>query len=163
MNNFTTNTYEKKRDILNFSEKISKGLKKPKIKFISDMIYGIEKSKSVLISNISRALKEKIKLKNVEERLCDNCNNLTDDEINTIKSNYTELAIKELPDDEIIIIEDDSDVNKECSKKMEDLCTVRDASSKEEKYVNGYHVCEIVSLTKNENQLISLYSKIYST
>ena len=28
MNNFTTNTYEMKRDISNFSKKISKGVKK---------------------------------------------------------------------------------------------------------------------------------------
>ena len=39
-----------------------------------DMQYGISKSQSSLISNISRALDEKIKLKNTIERLCDNLN-----------------------------------------------------------------------------------------
>lgn len=163
MNNDTTNTYEMKREILKFSEKISKGLNKSTKKFISDMIYGIEKSNSVLFSEIARSLKEKIKLKNVIERLCDNCNNLSDSNKEIIKKNYLSQAIKQLPDDEIILIEDDSDVNKEHSKKLEDLCTVRDASSKQEKYVNGYHVCEIVGLSNKENQPISLYSKIYST
>ena len=163
MNNFTTNTYEMKRDILNFSKKISNGLDKPTTKFISDMIYGIEKSNSILFSEIARTLKEDIKLKNTIERLCDNCNALSDEKINTIKDNYFDIALKQLPDDKIILIEDDSDVNKEYSNKLEDLCTVRDASSKQEKYVNGYHVCEIVALSKNEHQPISLYSKIYST
>ena len=163
MNNFTTNTYEMKRDILNFSKKITNGLDKPTTKFISEMIYGIEKSNSILISEIARALNEKIRLKNVIERLCDNCNTLSDEEINIIKNNYFDMALKQLPDDEIILIEDDSDVNKEYSYKLEDLCTVRDASSKQEKYVNGYHVCELVGLSKNEKQPISLYSKIYST
>lgn len=43
MNNFTTNTYEMKRDILNFSKKITNGLDKPATKFVSEMLYGIEK------------------------------------------------------------------------------------------------------------------------
>lgn len=163
MYNFTTNTYEMKRDILNFSEKISKGLSKSKEKFVSDMIYGIEKSGSILFSNVARALDEPIKLKNAIERLCDNCNSLSETEFKTIKDNYMDIAISKLPDDEIILIEDDSDVNKEYSKKLEDLCTVRDASCQRETYVNGYHVCEVVGLSKNKKQPISLYSKIYST
>lgn len=163
MNNFTTNTYEMKRDILNFSKKITVGLDKPTTKFVSEMLYGIEKSNSILFSEIARALKEKNNLKNTIERLCDNCNALSNEELNIIKENYFNIALKQLPDDEIILIEDDSDVNKEYSNKLEDLCTVRDASSKQEKYVNGYHVCEIVGLSKNEHQPISLYSKIYST
>ena len=163
MNNFTTNTYEMKRDILNFSKKITEGLDKPTTKFVSEMIYGIEKSNSILFSEIARTLKENIKLKNTIERLCDNCNALSNEELKIIKENYFNIALKQLPDEEIILIEDDSDVNKEYSNKLEDLCTIRDASSKEEKYVNGYHVCEIVGLSKNEYQPISLYSKIYST
>ena len=163
MNNFTTNTYEVKRDIFNFSEKISDGLYKPDKKFVTDILYGIEKSGSILFSDIARALNEDNKLKNTVERLCDRCNNLSDESIEKIKENYLNEAIKHLPNDEVILIEDDSDVNKEYSKKLEDLCTVRDASSKEDRYVNGYHICEVVGLTKNEKQPISLYSKIYST
>ena len=48
MNNFTTNNYEMKRDIINFSKKISEGTSKPESKFIMDMIYGISKSKDIL-------------------------------------------------------------------------------------------------------------------
>lgn len=152
-----------KSDILKFSEKITEGLDKPTTKLVSEMIYGIERSNSILFSEIARALKERIKLKNTIERLCNNCNESSDEELNIIKENYFNIALKQLSDDEIILIEDDSDVNKEYSNKLEDLCTVRDASSKQEKYVNGYHVCEIVGLSKNEYQPISLYSKIYST
>lgn len=163
MYNFTTNTYEMKREILNFSQKVSSGVSKPTKKFVDDMIYGIEKSESVLFSNIARALDEPIKLKNTIERLCDRCFLLSEEEQNIINNNYIDLAVKKLPDDEIILIEDDSDVNKEYSKKLEDLCTVRDASSQKESYVNGYHVCELVGLSRNKKQPISLYSKIYST
>ena len=57
---------------------------------------------------------------------------------------------------------DDSDINKEYSKKLEDLDKVIDASSQEKRIVNGYHVCEATVLTKNQKQPMSIYSKIYS-
>ena len=44
MNNFTTNTYEMKREICNFSQKICKNTNKVQSKFANDMIYGILKS-----------------------------------------------------------------------------------------------------------------------
>ena len=53
MNNFTINNYEMKRDIVNFSKKISSGCSKPESKFIMDMIYGIAKSKDILLSSIA--------------------------------------------------------------------------------------------------------------
>ena len=40
---FTTNTYEMKREIVNFSKKISEGLDKPTSKFVMDMQYGLSK------------------------------------------------------------------------------------------------------------------------
>ena len=63
MNNFTTNTYEMQKEILNFSKKMSINLDKPSSKFISDMIFGIEKSQSILFLDIVRELSEKNKLK----------------------------------------------------------------------------------------------------
>jgi len=88
MNNFTTNTYEMKRDILNFSKKISKGVKKDTQKFIMDMEYGIGKSTSCMISNISRSLNESNKLKNTIERLCDQLVSISEEEIKIIDNNY---------------------------------------------------------------------------
>lgn len=41
--------------------------------------------------------------------------------------------MKYLPEDYVIILNDDTDLNKEYSKKLEDLSIVRDASSQEEK------------------------------
>ena len=161
MNNFTTNTYEMKRDILKFSEKVSEGLNKSTTKFVMDMLYGIAKSNSCLISNISRSLNENIKLKNTIERLCDNLNNLSEEELKIIKDNYIS-EIKDLFNDEPIALFDDSDISKPYGKKFEDLDLVMDASSPNKEIVNGYHVCEAVVLTNKEKQPISLYSKIYS-
>ena len=39
MNNFTTNTYQIKREIVNFSKKICKNSNKPESKFVTDMLF----------------------------------------------------------------------------------------------------------------------------
>lgn len=123
------------------------------------MEYGISKSGSCLISNISRSLMEDIKLKNTIERLCDKLNKFNKDKI--IYNNYIN-EIKYLFPDEPIALFDDSDISKVYGKKFEDLDDVIDASSKNKEVVKGYHVCEAVILTKKEKQPISTYSKIYS-
>ncbi len=162
MNNFTTNTYEMKREIVNFSKKISKGLNKSTSKFVMDMQYGLAKSGSCLISSIARSLDEDIKLSYTIERLCDNLINLYPEEKEKVWDNYLGEVKKNINQDDTIALFDDSDINKEYSRKLEDLDRVIDASSPDKKIVNGYHVCEAVILTKNEHQPISVYSKIYS-
>ena len=159
MNNFTTNTYEMKREILNFSEKIAKKLSKSEKKFIQDIEYGIAASGSCLISDISRSLNEDIKLKNTIERLCDNLNSFDDTE--TLYNNYIE-EIGDIYGKEPVVLFDDSDISKVYGKKFEDLDDVIDASSQDKKVTKGYHVCEATILTEKENQLISVYSQIYS-
>lgn len=162
MNNFTTNSYEMKREIVNFSKKISNGVNKSTSKFVMDMEYGLAKGCSCLISEIARSLDESIKLSYTIERLCDNLNNLYDDEKDIIWNNYINEIRKNVDLDNAVVLFDDSDINKEYSKKLEDLDRVIDASSKDKKIVNGYHVCEATVLTKNKKQPMSIYSQIYS-
>lgn len=161
MNNYTQNTYEIKRDILNFSKKVANNLDKVSTKFVMDMQYGISKSKSCVISEISRSLNENINLKNTIERLCDNLVRLDDNSISTIKDNYIKEIKNYFPEEPIAIF-DDSDISKRYGKKFEDLDRVIDASDPDKKIVNGYHVCEAVILGKNEKQPFSVYSEIYS-
>lgn len=162
MNYSTTNTYEMKREIVNFSKKISNGVNKSTSKFVMDMQYGLAKSGSCLISEISRSLDEDIKLGYTIERLCDNLTNLYQDEEETIWHNYLEEVKRHIKDTDNVVLFDDSDINKEYSTKLEDLDRVMDASSSDKRIVNGYHVCEATVLTKNESQPVSIYSKIYS-
>lgn len=161
MNNYTMECYETKREIFNFSKKMSERLNKQGKKFVSDMQYGLSKGKSCLISEISRSLDENIKLKNTIERLCDNLQSLDKEETKIIKKNYLN-EIKDYFSDEPISIFDDSDISKRYGKKFEDLDQVIDASDPEKKIVNGYHVCEAVILGRNEKQPFSVYSEIYS-
>ena len=159
MNNYTMNSYEVKRDLVNFSKKISKGLNKPNTKFVMDMLFGIGSCGSTLISNIARSLKEDIKLSYTIERLCDHLSSFDKDYL--IMNNYYK-EINNLFGDMPIVLFDDSDISKIHGKKFEDLDEVIDASSIDNKITPGYHVCEAVALTEKETQPISLYSKIYS-
>ena len=161
MNNYTMDLYEMKRDLVKFSKKISEGLNKSTKKFIMDMEYGISRSSSCLISNISRGLNENIKLKNTIDRLCDKLVDISESEINSIENNYYN-EIKDLFAEEPIALFDDSDIAKRYGKKFEDLDRIIDGSSLNKEIVSGYHVCEAVVLTNKEKQPISLYSKIYS-
>ena len=161
MNNIITNCYEMKREIVNFSKKISKGVNKSTMKFILDMQYGLSKGGSCLISEIARALDEKIKLNYTIDRLCDKLSYIDEEDKEKIWNNYLEEVKKNIEENPIVIF-DDSDINKEYSRKLEDLDRVIDASSQDKKIVNGYHVCEATILTQNEKQPISIYSKIYS-
>lgn len=162
MNNFTTNTYEMKREILNFSKKVSEGVNKATKKFVMDMQYGLAKGGSCLISNIARGLDEDIKLNYTIDRLCDNLSNMYQEEKEKIWNNYLNEISKNIDKENAVVLFDDSDINKEYSKKLEDLDRVIDASSQDKKIVNGYHVCEATVLSKNQKQPMSIYSKVYS-
>ena len=63
MNDFTTNTYKMKREIVIFSKKITDegNIDEKYKKFIIDMIYGMNKSQDVLLSSIAHELDEKLK------------------------------------------------------------------------------------------------------
>ena len=88
MSYYTRDSYEVKREITTFSTKMSKGLSKPKEKFMLDMQYGIAGPQSILISEISRSLNEKNKLKHTIERLCDNLVAFSDVDYNCVMDNY---------------------------------------------------------------------------
>ena len=81
MNYFTTDLYETKREIVIFSEKLASGLSKPECKFVMDMMFGLSRGQSVLLSDVSRALDENIKLRYTIERLSSHLNNMNDHEI----------------------------------------------------------------------------------
>ena len=69
MANFTSNTYKMKREILTFSNKISKCLSKPERKFTADITYGILASGSCLLTDIADQLHESSKKINTVDRL----------------------------------------------------------------------------------------------
>lgn len=159
MRNFTMDTYETKREIVNFSKKLTANSGQVEKKFIMDMIYGIIKSGSLRISSVSDALGGTSKKINVEERLC---RNLGKGISSNVDKEYLKLAIAQLGD-HLILLVDDSDVVKKYGHKFESLGRVIDGSSDKKKIENCYYVSEIVELTNEQKHPISLSSHIHSS
>lgn len=161
MTYFTSNTYQLKREILNFSNKFSHSLFKPEKKFHADMIYGILASRSCLLTDIVDQLHEPSKKVNSVERLTRHLNEGIPD---ASLDSYLSVIRNWVPDEPVIHI-DDSDVIKPKGYKFEALDTVRDGSKSTKNknvYEKGYHVTEACVLTNNHHP-VSLYSKIHSS
>ena len=60
MINYNRLGYEIKRNLANFSEKISNGLKQPQSKFLLQILYGILAGNKLHLSEIARSLNENI-------------------------------------------------------------------------------------------------------
>lgn len=122
MVNFTSKTYQMKRDILTFSNKISRKLPKPDRKFIADMNYGMLASNSCLLTDIVDQLHEPSKKINSVDRLSRHLSKGTPkDALNA----YLACLKKWCPAHPVIHI-DDSDVVKPDGYKFESLGWVRD-------------------------------------
>ena len=161
MVNFTSNTYQMKREILTFSNKISKNLSKPDKKFTADMIYGMLAAKSCLLTDIVDQLHEDTKKINSVERLS---RHLEKGIPQKASVSYLQAIKKWVPDEPVIHI-DDSDVTKPDGYKFEALGIVRDGSestSTKNVYKKGYHVTEACVLT-NSNHPVSIFSRIHSS
>lgn len=158
---FTSNTYQMKREILNFTNKISKKLSKPDRKFSADMTYGMLASGSCLLTDIVDQLHEDSKKVNSVERLTRHLNNGIHP--SALKS-YLTVIRKWVPSEPVIHI-DDSDVVKPDGYKFEALGIVRDGSKSTETksvYEKGYHVTEACVLTGNGHP-VSIFSQIHSS
>ena len=161
MTHFTSNTYQLKREILKFSNKISKHLSKPERKFTADMTYGMLASGSCLLTDVVDQLHESSKKVNVVERLSRHLEKGTPSQA---AASYRQLVKNWVPKDPVVHI-DDSDVVKPDGYKFESLGIVRDGSastSSKSVYKKGYHVTEACVLTTNGHP-VSIFSRIHSS
>ena len=150
-----------KREILSFSNKISKKLPKPERKFIAYMNYGILASRSCLLTDIVDQLHEPSRKINIVDRLS---RHLAKGAPKDALKAYLTQVKKWCPDQPVIHI-DDSDVVKPEGYKFESLGWVRDGSestSTKNVYKKGYHVTETTVLTKS-NHPVSIFSEIHSS
>ena len=161
MGHSTTDTYEMKREIINFTKKISSSLCTAEKKFLADMTYGIVASQSCLLTQISQRLQEKTKNGYTVDRLSDHLSRGVPGE--ALKA-YLRYVRKMTPSEPVIHI-DDSDVVKPEGYHFESLGVVRDGSrSTAEKnvYSKGYHVTEACVLT-DSNHPVSIFSELHSS
>lgn len=161
MSYFTSNTYQMKRKILTFSNKISKCLSKPEKKFTADITYGMLASGSCLLTDVVDQLHEPSKKINVVDRLSQH---LVKGTPASAAASYLQQVKKWVPAAPVIHI-DDSDVVKPDGYKFESLGIVRDGSestSTKNVYKKGYHVTEACVLTAS-NHPVSIFSRIHSS
>lgn len=161
MVNFTSNTYQMKREILTFSRKISHKLPKPERKFIADMNYGILASGSCLLTDIVDQLHEPSRKINIVDRLS---RHLAKGTPKDALRAYLSQAKKWCPAHPVIHI-DDSDVVKPGGYKFESLGLVRDGSEStltKNVYKKGYLVTEATVLTYSDHP-VSIFSEIHSS
>ena len=161
MPNFTSNTYQMKRKILTFSNKISRRLSKPDKKFTADITYGILASQSCLLTDVADQLHEPSKKINTVDRLSRHLEKGTPA---SAAASYLRQVKKLVPEEPVVHI-DDSDVVKPEGSKFESLGIVRDGSestSAKSVYKKGYHVTEACVLTRS-NHPVSIFSRIHSS
>lgn len=141
-----------------FSGYVSKNLDKTCRRFISEAIYGILSSQSVMLTEIGRSLETEVPLKKIEERFC---RQLKKDEIwGNIHEQVLSDAAPYIKDDTLLIL-DLNDLFKKYAKKMEYLATVRDGSEGGE-LVNGYWTTQVVGAELDKNEILPLYHELYS-
>lgn len=150
--------YEIKRNLTNFSLKLSQGLKRPRQKFVHQMLYGILAGNKPHLSEISRSLKEPISLKKTIDRLSRNLNAF--DEKQAVMQNYLSLVKQHVKEDYAVIVIDNSDIAKPASRKLEALSEIRDGSTGE--ITRGYLTIEAAVLSKTGKMPLPVYEKVFS-
>lgn len=130
---------------------------KPKLKFIEEMVYGIQASQGVLLSDITRALGEEIQIKKTEERLSRHLETPgLGQKVNEIVAEHASRRVK---DDTLIII-DPSDIRKPYAERMPYLAHVRDGNTGE--LVRGYWMCCAVACEPSTRRVVPLHRRLWS-
>jgi hypothetical protein len=151
-------TAQKLREqMVRFSGELSAGLPKVVRRFMAEMIFGIQARGSVRLTEVGRALGEKILLKKTEERLS---RQLGREHLGEeIQRRLIGHAAGRIEDDTLLVL-DLSDVTKKYAEKMECLARVRDGSEKE--LANGYWWLSIVGATTKGTKIVPLYGRLFS-
>ena len=146
-----------KAQLTKFSSQLCAGLSKPLERFVGQMLFGIQASQDVKLSNIARRLKEDIPLIKTEDRLS---RNLKAVELEAELTSQLAKMASQRVDANTVLCLDLSDIRKEYAKKMEYLAPVRDGSSGE--VHAGYWLCDVTGAEVNGSEIVPLYQKLYS-
>jgi hypothetical protein len=146
-----------KAQLTKFSSELCTELSRPLAKFVGQMLFGIQASQDVKLSNIARALKEEIALIDTEKRLS---RNLKADELETeLAPQLVRMGSQRVQPNTVLAL-DLSDIRKEYAQKMQYLAEVRDGSTGE--LHPGYWLCDVTGAEVNGSEITPLYQKLYS-
>ena len=146
-----------KAQLTKFCSELCVGLSKPLTGFVSQMLFGIQSSQDVKLSNIARSLKEEITLIRTEKRLS---RNLKSAELEKeLTPQLVRMGSSRIQPNTVLAL-DLSDIRKEYAQKMENLAMVRDGSTGE--LHQGYWLCDVTGAEVNGSEIVPLYQKLYS-
>jgi hypothetical protein len=144
-------------EIERLAQLITQGLSKPKKKFVSQMLFGIQASRDIKLSNIARSLDEDIRLIKTENRLSRNAQ--AEDLTPRLNEEVIKRGSKRILENTVIAL-DLSDISKPFAKKMDFLADVWNGS--EGKVDKGYWLLEAAAADVEAENITPLYSELYS-
>lgn len=150
--------YQTKRNLITNIEKLTVGLSKSRKKFYGDILYGISKSKSPILSEIARALEEDIELISTIKRLSRNASE--SDDLKNFHDNYLNTLQSAIPENPLVIV-DESDIVKPNANQMEHLALVRDGSKNV--LEKGYSTINFSMASPKTKHPLPLYNHLYSS
>jgi len=146
-----------KAQLTKFATQLSDGLSKPLEKFVAQMLFGIQASQGVKLSNIARSLEEDIPLIKTEGRLS---RNLQAKKLERhLGSRLASLGHRRVEANTVLCL-DLSDVRKEYAEKMEYLDQVWDGS--EGQVHAGYWLCSVTGAEVRGHEITPLYQTLFS-
>lgn len=140
-----------------FSGNVSAGLCKVARRLVEEVIYGVSARQSVRLTEIGRALEERIPLAKTENRLSRNLDR--EDVGQTVAAAVLQEGVQRIKDRTLLVL-DLSDLTKPYAEKMEYLARVRDGSAG--KITSGYWTCHVVGVENGDNAIVPLHSHLYS-
>lgn len=154
---FARTAQKLREQMVRFSGELSAGLPKVTRRFVAEMVFGIQARGSVRLTEVGRALGERISLKKTEERLSRQLGRRGLER--KLQRRLIEQASPRIEDDTLLVL-DLSDVTKKYAEKMENLGRVRDGSEKELAW--GYWTLNIVGANTKGTKLVPLYGRLFS-
>ena len=146
-----------KAQLTRFSSELTVGLSKPLRNFVGEILFGMQASQDVKLSNIARSLQEDIPLLKTEDRLS---RNLQAEELEThLRQGLLRLGSRRVETNTVLCL-DLSDVRKEYARKMEFLDQVWDGSAGE--VHPGYWLCSVIGAEVHGSELTPLYQQLFS-
>jgi hypothetical protein len=149
---FARTAQKLREQMVRFSGELSAGLPKVVRRFVAEMIFGIQARGSVRLTEVGRALGERISPKKTEERLCRQLGRRRLER--EIQRRLVAHAAARIEDDTLLVL-DLSDVTKKYAEAR-----VRDGSEKELGW--GYWTLNIVGTTTSGTKIVPLFGRLFS-
>ena len=155
--NYAKTASKLREQIIKFSGELSVGWPKVARRFLAEAIYGIQARQSVHLTEIARALRERIPLKKTQYRLSRQLGR--EDLGRRVLKGICQMAAQQVAKKTLLIM-DISDIKKKYARKMEHLARIRDGSEKT--LANGYWTISVIGAEVGKTSLFPLYGSLYS-